>query len=84
MKKTPKNYGNGWLQEFPTEEGHYWFHGQRWSNKEDIQTMFCTVTNVGSKPVVKTDDNEYIYSGDVGEKWAFKKINLEAPEPPQF
>lgn len=84
MKKTPKNFGDGWIQEFPDEEGYYWFHGQRWSTQEELSTIFCKVAILGGKPMVYTMSDNHIYPGDVGEKWAFKKIKLEEPKIPKL
>lgn len=78
-----KDYGNGWVREFPTEEGEYWFHGNRFSNSiNPPETLFCTVHKTGNDVLIVKAGGSFMFKGELGENWAFKKTSL--PELPIF
>ena len=78
------DYGDGWLQQFPTEEGQYWFHGQRWKNAptEELETHFCEVTKAGGDALIVVAGGSFMFKGELGQKWAFKKT--EFPKIPNL
>lgn len=77
-----KNYGNGWVHQFPNEEGHYWFHGNRWERNEEIETILCEVSKAGDSSFIVTANGHFMYKSELGKKWAFKKTQL--PEIPEL
>jgi len=78
-----KDYGNGWIHEFPTEEGQYWFHGDRFSNSiNPPETLFCTVHKTGNDVLIVKAGGGFMFKGELGTKWAFKKTSF--PELPTF
>jgi len=78
-----KDYGNGWLKEFPTEEGQYWFHGNRFHNSiNPKETLFCEVRRAGADNLIVVANGNFMFKGELGKDWAFKKTSL--PELPVF
>jgi len=82
MAEITKNYGNGWIQKFPTEEGEYWFYGQRFGGSKKMEMLFCQVYKAGDTSMFIEAQGNFMYKNDLGDKWAFKKT--EFPEPPIF
>lgn len=76
------DHGNGWMQKFPTEEGPYWFYGQRAGNIQKMEMLFCIAFKAGDKSMVLEANGKFIYKNELGEKWAFKRTGF--PEAPNF
>jgi len=79
-----KDYGNGWIHEFPIEEGQYWFHGNRHkhSSSPELETIFCEVHKTGGDALIVIAAGHFMYKSELGENWAFKKTSF--PELPTF
>lgn len=83
MEEKNKDYGNGWIKEYPAEEGQYWFHGNRFNNSTNPpETLFCTAHKSGNDVLIVKAGASFMFKGELGENWAFKKTNF--PELPIF